>query len=256
MARGSSSKPNSGGSGSTSTEVEMMGRSGSLQNTGRITIRKRFLVENEGELNLAPQSPPGFRPTAVNWQGIGAGVYEKTVDYEYFVAPGVSEVVETIGGVAGRFELDTQDELVPIEKHPNIRKLIQKYKGEEDPATRAIRFPAKYKDGGQEKTNPMAGVRYFTKPAAVFRHIQQMQNIPTNIWTEVGKKVSQLPAGFPHPPDFVNDNGESVKYHWIVLSPQIYRRGNAYEIVRSYKLSEPNVPEELYRTGIAATNTA
>lgn len=237
--------------------MEMPGRAGSLQNTGRITIRKRYLVENEGELNTTETAPPGFRPTAVNWQSIGAGVYEKNVDYEYFVAPGVSEVVETLGGVAGRFELDTTDELIPIEKHPNIRELIKKYKGEEDPATRAIRFPVKYKDtGGQEKTNPMAGVRYFTKPSAIFRHIQQMQNIPSNIWNDVGKKISTLPAGFPNPPDFQNDNGEQIKYHWIILSPQIYRRGNAYEIVRSYKLSEPNVPEELYKTGIAATNTA
>lgn len=237
--------------------MEMVGRSGSLQNTGRIVIRKRYLVENEGELNTTGQAPSGFRPTTVNWQAMGAGVYEKTVDYEYFVPSGASEVVETLGGVTGRFELDTSDELVPIEKHPNIPELIKKYKGEEDPATRAIRFPSKYRDvSGQSKTNPMAGVRYFTKPAAVFRHIQQMENIPPDIWNNVGKKVDRLPAGFPNPPPFTNDNGEEVKYHWIVLSPQIYRRGNAYEVVRSYKLSEPNVPEELYRTGFAATNTA
>ena len=261
MARGSSGG-SSGGAGSTA--VEMQGRAGSIENTGKYVIRKKFYTDNEADLTQAPTAPTGFRATAISWQKIGAGAYEQTVDYEYQVAPQTSNLIETTQGVTGRFELDVQDELFPIAAHPEIRELIKKYKGTVDTATGKVTFPPTYTPqaggglngagGGGVRTNPMAGKLYFTKPAATFRHIQQTDQIPSNIWSNVGKKVAQLPAGFPNPPDFINRNGETIKYFWVVLSPQIYRRGNAYEIVRSYKLSEPGAPDELYPLDTPATN--
>lgn len=237
--------------------MEMLGRTGNIQNTGKYVIRKKFYTSNEADLTRVPEPPSNFRATAINWQAIGGGAYEQTVDYEYLINSQQGDLVETTQGVSGRFELDVQDELFPIAAHPNIRELITKYKGTVDVSTGKVTFPPTYTPAGGGglgggggaggvRTNPMAGKLYFTKPAATFRHIQQTDAIPRNIWNNVGKKVARLPAGFPNPPDFSNANGETIKYFWVVLSPQIYRRGNAYEIVRSYKLSEPGAPDELY----------
>lgn len=254
----------------------MLGRTGTASNTGKYVIRKRYLVTDEANLTAVPTPPSGFRATSINYTAIGGGAYEQVVEFESFINPlqpggagggsAGSTIVETITGVAGRFELDVQDELVPISSHPNIQKLIEKYNGQVDPSTGKVTFPPTYtpagagglegsQQGGAPKTNPMAGKLYFTKPAATFRHIQQMQSIPSNIWTNVGQKIENLPAGFPNPPPFTNESGEQVKYFWIVLSPQIYRRGNAYEIVRSYKLSEPNAPDELYKLSSPQTSS-
>ncbi len=262
MARGSSGG-GSGGSGSVA--VGMLGDQGSIQNTGKYVIRKKFFTSNQSELTQVPTPPPGFRATAVNWQAIGGGAFEQTIDYEsHLGASQAGDVVETISGIEGRFELDVQDELVDIGMHPNIRDLIRKYSGVIDPGSGKVTFPPTYtptaegglsggtRDGVQ--TNPMAGKRYFSKMAATFRHTQQTDTIPADIWLNCGKMVAKLPANFPNPPDFINKDGETMKYHWIVLSPQIYRRGNAYEIVRSYKLSEPNVPAELYEITTVDTN--
>lgn len=259
MARGSDGK---GGGGGGTTAVGMLGDSGSIQNTGKYVIRKRFFTDKETELTQVPTPPTGFRASAINWQAIGGGAYEQTVDYEYYVDNTQSEIVESTQGVQGRFELDVQDELVPIAAHPEIRELISKYNGNTDPSTGKVTFPPTYtpkadsglSGGTGVKTNPMAGKLYFSKPSATFRHIQQTQLIPVNIWSNTGKKVASLPAGFPNPPPFINKKGEEIKYFWIVLSPQIYRRGNAYEIVRSYKLAEPGVPDELYALDTPNTN--
>lgn len=262
MARGSSS---GGGGGGSTSAVGMLGDSGSIQNTGKYVVRKRFFTSNEADLTQVPPAPTGFRASAINWQAIGGGAYEQTVDYEYFIDNSQSQIVELTNGVQGRFELDVQDELARIESHPEIRELIRIYKGNTDYTTGKVTFPPTYTPtaasglsggGTGVKTNPMAGKLYYNKPSAIFRHIQQTNLIPTNIWNNVGKKVASLPAGFPNPPAFINKKGEEIKYFWIVMSPQIYRRGNAYEIVRSYKLSEPGVPDELYTLDRPDTNTA
>jgi hypothetical protein len=157
-----------------------------------------------------------------------------------------------VAGVEGRFELDVTDEMVPIELHPNLQKLIEVYQGQVDPTTKRVYFPPTYSpaggglSGGASKKNPMAGIRYWSRPSAIFRHTQQMNTLPAGIWNNTGKKVDKLPAGFPNPADFIDDNGTTHKYHWIVLSPQIHRRGAAWEVVRSYKLA-PAVPNELYK---------
>jgi len=259
MARGSS--PSGGASGNGGVITEMNGSSGSATNTGKYVIRKRFVVQDESQLTSVPNPPQGFLATAINWTKLEAGLYEKTVDYEYLVPQG-SGLMRNEGGVSGRFELDVQDELVPVSSHPNIAELKTKYGGTEDPQTGKVTFKTTYTPtkgsglagSGSAKRNPMAGLLYFTKPAASFRHIQQTETIPGDIWNNVGKKVKKLPANFPSPPPFINASGDQVQYYWIVLSPQIYRRGNAYEIVRSYKLSEPGAPDELYPETNASTN--
>ena len=243
----------------------MLGTSGNIQNTGKYTIRKKFYTSALSDLTQVPTPPSGFRATSINWRALGGGAYEQEVDYEYQVSSMESSLVETSNGVEGRFELDVQDDLLPLAAHPNIRKIVEQYSGIVDPNTGKVTFPPTYtpKNGsgglggggeGSIKTNPMAGKLYYTKPAATFRHIQQTSQIPTDIWSNVGKKVSALPAGFPSPPSYTNDKGEEIKYYWIVMSPQIYRRGGAYEIVRSYKLSEPGAPDELYKLDEAKTN--
>lgn len=277
MPRGSSSTEGQGGYGAGEagaaapvSEIPMLRETGSASNTGRYTIRKTYLTTDKAQLTSIPTPPSGFRPTALNWQALGGGAYEKTVDFEYFVGSagaggngGSNPLVETINGVSGRFELDVQDELKPIGGHPNIRKLLEKYNGQID-GNNKVSFPPLYTPAGADglgvgqgqQTNPMAGKLFYSKPAAIFRHIQQMQFVPADIWNNVGKKVESLPAGFPNLPPEVNDNGEEIKYYWIVLSPQIYRRGNAYEVIRTYKLSEANSPDELHDlTTPSTTNT-
>lgn len=270
--QGGSGGSESSGSGSN---VEMLGRTGTASNSGKYVIRKRYLVTDEANLTAVPTPPSGFRATSINYSAIGGGAYEQVVEFESFINPlqpggagggsGGSTIVETLSGVSGRFELDVQDELVPISAHPDIQLLIKKYNGQVDASTGRVTFPPTYTPTGGSglqgggtggpRTNPMAGKLYFTKPAATFRHIQQMQSIPGDIWTNVGKKVENLPAGFPNPPPFTNDAGEQIKYYWIVMSPQIYRRGESYEIIRSYKLSEPNAPDELYKLSTPQTSS-
>jgi hypothetical protein len=262
MARGSSK---TGGGAGASQATQIGGQEGSIAASGKYVVRKRFLVSNESDLTKVPPPPQGMLATAINWTYLGGGAFEQTVDYEHYKASTDSEVVQAFQGVEGRFELDLQDEMAPIEKHPEIRQLIETYQGKVDYETGKVTFPITYTPvasgglsagGGGEKTNPMAGLRYYTKVSGIFRHTQQTEQIPANIWSNVGKKVTKLPANFPNPAPFTNKKGERVEYYWIVLSPQIYRRGNAYEIVRSYRLSDPNVPDEVYLTDVSYTNTS
>ena len=245
MARGSSGGSGGGGGETSTNKVEMPQQQANLTSSGKYTLRKSFFVQQEQDLKIV-EDVPNMRPTNVSWTRMGPG-WQQVVDYEANVTSGESKVVETLQGREGRFELDTQDELVPMLGHPNIQDLIKKFQGKQN--GNILWFPATYDDNGQTKTNPMAGRLYYTKPAATFRHIIQLKNIPTDIWTDVGKKVERLPAGFPNPPNYTNLKGELIKYYWIVLSPQIYRRGDSYEIVRTYKLSEWGAPNELYDRG-------
>jgi hypothetical protein len=274
MPRGSSKPTSSPSDSAAANDVGMLQEEGRIENSGRYVIRKNYLVSDTAALITVPSPPTNFRPASLSWQALGGGTYQKTVEYVSFIggAAGAdvgggstSQVVETINGVSGRFELDTQDEVAPIETHPSLQTLLKKYNGTIDPSTRRATWPEKYSpqngsgltagaDGPAAPVkNPMSGVRFYTKAAAIFRHTQQMQFIPSDIWNNVGKMVAQLPAGFPNPPPYFNENGENIPYYWIVLSPQIYRQGESYQIVRSYKLSDPGVPSEMHKLTIAST---
>jgi len=260
-----------GGGGEAPPDVEILQQAGQIENSGRYTLRKSYVTQNASTLTQVPSPPPGFRAAGLSWQALGGGAYQKDVEYVSFINQGgagggaggghTSTVLENRNGVAGRFELDVQDELKPIELHPNILAIVEEYNGYTDLATRKVVFPEKYRPGGGgglsggsgEIKNPMFGKTHYSKPAAIFRHIQQTEQIPEDIWANVGKKIDILPAGFPNPPPYSLPGGATVNYYWIVLSPQIYRQGNSYEIVRSYKLSDPNEPDEVYASGQAST---
>lgn len=264
MARGSSDPGGGGGSYGAGAggeaggggegaviDVPLLARSGSIKNNGQYTLTKTYVTTEESSLSTINDFIPGFLPTAINWRALGGGAYEKTVDYESFkLSTGNNSPVEEKEGIQGRFELEIQDELHPIAGHPNIREIIKKYQGTIDENNR-VSFPVTYKTPeGSRRTNPMAGKLFYTKPTAVFRHIQQREDIPTDIWQNVGKKIEKLPAGFPNPPPEVNDSGEAITWYWVILSPAIYRRGNSWEIIKTYKLTEANSPNELYKMAV------
>lgn len=238
--------------------TEMLGETGQIQDTGSFTISKKYFVAlaDLAQLQTVPAPPAGFRAKSLSYVKITGG-FEKTVVFESFTASTSSPVVENRAGVEGRFELESQDEFRPIEAHPDIAYLVDKYQGQEKGGK--VNFPREYTpkgggglgSGGGKQRNPMFGVFFFPVISAIFRHTFQVQEIPTDIWTTCGKVIMQLPANFPSPPDWIAREATGTqstpnKSCWLTLSPQIARRGGAYEIVRAYRLLGPNETSDMF----------
>lgn len=252
MARGSGtsgSKPTSGAG------LGMLGSGGTVDNTGKLLLKKKYFLggissDTSSDLLKAPDLA-GFDPMSIGFNAIGSGVYEQEVTYQKTITSNDAPNVYNFQGDTGVFELQTSDEQYPIETHYKIKTLIDNYGGRVENGK--VIFPEKYTPvnggglgGGASVKNPMFGVRYYSAPSATFRHTFQSNTIPGNIWTNCGKMITGLPAGFPTPAAFAGDAGVTLPFFWIVLSPSIKRSGNNYEITRNYKLSRAGELSDIY----------
>jgi hypothetical protein len=190
-------------------------------------------------------------PSALSYQKISGGVWEKTIDFTAAVQATDTGVVKALSaneakGYEGRLQMDVSAVPAAIEQHPEINDLMKKYNG----FTRngKVIFPEKYREPGDTgtttgalKTNPFFGVRYYYQPNATIRHTYSVERMPADIWAGVFciVKTEQLPGGFPPLDDYLNKEGASLKYYWQIQMPQIAIVGGRIEITDTYTLMQP-----------------
>ena len=243
MARGSSS---SGGlDSSPSSAVEMIGESGQIDRTGKITVRKRYFVANQEDVSRVTPLD-GYRATNITYNKIGGGVYEQNVEYTAQIdanqAPGI---VETLRGLSGTFEMITGYEIVPIERHPRVDQLVNDYAGQFIDGL-ARWFNPTYIPATEDRSalaggdfglpNPMFGVTAYKDVTMTMRHTYHVRGVPRSIYDKAGLVVDTLPAGFPTPKGPVNKEGKEIKRKWMMQMPAVSRDGESYRVVQEYVL--------------------
>ena len=214
----------------------------------------------------------GYRPVNISYNKIGPG-YEQTIEYGAMVEAGgsgtgalgpngeASQVVETIGGISGTFEMITSYEIVPIERHPRCDQLVNDYGGQYIdglarwfnptyvPATGAR---SALSGGAEGIPNPLFGVTSYKDVTMTFRHTYSVRAVPREIWDKAGKVVTNLPAGFPTPKGDLDKDGKEIKRRWMMQMPAVSRDGEGYRVVQEYVLLDKSgVADGLY----VATNT-
>jgi hypothetical protein len=256
MARGSDGGT---GAGNNFTSTEMLQSGGQIDNSGKYTVSRKYYVTSEADLITTPQSisvgAKTMFPSALSYQKISGGVWEKTIDFTAAVQATDTGVVKALSanetkGYEGRLQMDVSAVPAAIEQHPEINDLMKKYNG--FTKNGKVIFPEKYREPGDTgtttgalKTNPFFGVRYYYQPNATIRHTYSVEKMPANIWAGVFciVKTEQLPGGFPPLDDYLNKEGASLKYYWQIQMPQIAIVGGRIEITDTYTLMQPRTEQ-------------
>ena len=227
---------------------------------GSRTIVKSFHVDTEDEIFQAVVDNAtyrGFRATgdfdASNWEDdtIEAG-FEVNIAYGT-IDPEKDGGNDEYGGTVAKWDFDPSFEKEPIEKHPQIEAIVEKYAGEEDPDSGRIIFKRKLPananrddrrgfQGSQntrdDETNPAYGFSesgYIVMSGmATARYITQNTSSALNA---VGRVFENLPSNAP-------DYGIEDDRNWLKAPPQINEIAETedgerwYEITHSFLLSE------------------
>ena len=249
MARGSGG---GGGGGSNFTAVEMLQSGGQVDNSGKYTVNRKYLVQDEAELITTPGNiSVGGKlmiPSALSYQKVSGGVWEKSIEFAAPVKASDTGVVQTFGSSKiqeGRVQMSVSAQLAPIESHPEIVEIKKKYGGYVKDGK--IFFPETYSEvgtgtsGGTPKKNPFFGVRYYYQPAATLRHTYTLDKMPANLWNGIFKivKTSDLPGGFPSLADYLNKDGATLVYYWQIQMPEVSIYGGRFEVTDTYTLLPP-----------------
>lgn len=138
----------------------------------------------------------------------------------------------------------------PIEMHPDIIEIMEKYSGAKDASGRIV-FDPYYtpgKDGArglpgnsQDKTskrNPFFGVEKFMKLDVTVTRTYAAKAIPGDLLSRIGKVVS-APPGAP--------SGYANRRKWLVMPPTANQRGNVAEVTEEYLLLDDDTAPELYK---------
>ena len=256
MARGSSYGAGAGG-GSASTSIEMAGGGGGFQATGKITLNKKYFVTDETQLNTAPVIQ-GFLATTITFTRINDKAFEQNVTYEAQQEAGNSNsggVVWLENGVRGTFEMFCSYESRPIENHPRLRKLFEKFGGSLNADGTAI-FNLLVTAGegglssGKATKSPMHGVRNYKEITMILRHTYMVENITGSIWNNMGKITSTLPAGIPVPPGEIDEDEKEIPRTWLMQAPALSKQGNAWQVVQEYVLlNAAGIGDGMYTKG-------
>lgn len=140
----------------------------------------------------------------------------------------------------------------PLELHPDIIEICEKYAGKPDPATGRVIFPMFYipgKDGSRglpgsqyvsttSKRNPFYGVEKFMKLDVTVTRTYAAKALPGDLLSRIGKVVS-APPGAPA--------GYANRKKWLVMPPTANTRGNVAEITEEYLLLDDDTPPEMYK---------
>lgn len=201
MARGSGY----GGGDKTvaNTSIEMAGGGGGFQSTGKITLNKKYFVTDATQLNTAPIIS-GYLATQINFTRLNDTAFEQNVTYEAQQENGNSDtggVVWLENGLRGTFEMFCSYETRPIENHPRLTKLFEKFGGflNGDVAVFNLLLSAGSTalSSGKATRSPMFGVRNYKEITMILRHTYMVKNIAGSIWNTMGKVTTTLPAGIP-----------------------------------------------------------
>jgi len=227
---------------------EIKGIQGSVDKIGVKQITVPYYARNLEECAVVAQGRivDGLPEESRTWQPGEGAMFIVTVIYQGQEDPTDNPKASNI-----QTSLQTSWEEEPIETHPKINEIIEKYAGDVDPNTKAVTFPQFYVPGKDGKRglddhasvlkgsvkNPFFGVFKYKKLTVVYSRTYAISKIPGNLLTRVGKIVNTPPGS---PPELKG------RTKWLVLPPVMNQRGNVFEIGESYHLLEEEVPELLY----------
>jgi hypothetical protein len=223
-----------------SVPFQMLGLSGSRDERGLVSLAIPWNCATLAEtLSVGGANPFGLPEVGRALSQLDDGSFQVTIAFEG---------TENPEGQADSFEFDSSFREEPIESHPAIESIKERYGGTLNSEGR-LTFPEKIpgnRGGGtglgarreSGGANPMFGVSTYLVLNAVFRHTYLRRTIPNDLLNQVGTTRDSLPEGFPTPPN----------RNWLVMPPKVVRRGNAYEIAEEWMLSKPGQrwPEAVY----------
>lgn len=180
----------------------------------------------------------GIPEVSRNWTRLTGGLgYEVTINYK-------GQYEDEDDGAVGDYSMDISFSEEPIEKHPNLAKIMEEYAGSYDEEDKVVFEPELQGEGGglaqgggeDSRKNPMFGVKTYLALSGVFRHTYTSTRRPR--LDVIGNIVGRVPGGFDTPED----------HNWLVMPPKMRRQGrNAYQITQEYLLSQHGGwPESVY----------
>ena len=214
-------------------KIQIKGISGGKDRRGLVSLVYRFLftesTEGDALLGALPNRPtslPEVGRKIVEWDVNNFG-FLVDVTFEGIVSePGKNEDQHSIRG-------EWREER--IEAFPFRELLVRDYDAYEEEGS--LKFPQYLTGGksgsggfksaakGKAETNPLFGTTSYPVMRLVATQTMVRGTVPSAVYRDVGKVVKSLPGGFKNPP----------KRTWIVDPPQTRSRGNAEEIVRTWK---------------------
>ncbi len=214
--------------------TETKGRRFAVDSKGLVTWTVPYFADSEGDLaNLPTQYRGALRTGAsgAEWDA-GEGKYVVTVTYQ-----GFDPSQGAASGELDSYEITPEWREEPIESHPDVAALKAQYGGTVDPSDGRLKFSETLDGkggggtgfGGTKKSsakNPLFGVTTYPVLRLVATHSYVRDHIPKGIMSKPGTVVKSLPAGF---------EGEGNDKTWICDTPQIRKRGNAWEITERWK---------------------
>jgi hypothetical protein len=152
-------------------------------------------------------------------------------------------------GAIGRITYSLQPKFgeEPIETHPALKELMEKYNGSWDgnrvvfketlPKNTTVKLGRK-KDA--EERNPMCGVEKWKPVEVTWRRSYAARQIPSDILSRIGKVINNPPGNPPSLPG---------RTKWLVECPETNDAdsGNVVRIDEVYTLLPEDVPEEFYK---------
>jgi hypothetical protein len=225
-----------------SDEMEILGITGARDDRGLISVTVPYLATTlEAALRVGQSPLSTLTEQSRTWRAGPSGHFEVEITYEGGDgSPDSKKAAEAVYSAQGSFREE------PIEAHPKIKDLVEKYNGQEDAATGRVTFPAMLEGtggvsalGGEtvEKRNPMAGVEKFMALEIVWTKSYIQKEKPTSIFNRVGKTVQSPPGGAPSLP------GRNA---WLTMPPKMTKRGGVWEVEEQWTLLPEGAPTDVY----------
>jgi hypothetical protein len=182
--------------------------------------------------------------------GIDPQRYAVTVTYEGKAPDGQPQGVgieETVEGEA----LFIQE---PIELHPNLESVMERFGGSRGPDGR-VKFDdvlprgrgvgTGFSFGGKSsQVNPMSGRTTFAVAGCEVLHSYVREQLPADIFAELNQILDNLPSNLPSNARPQTPRGRN----WMKMAPRWVARGNVVQIFDRYRLSPPGgFTKEIYQ---------
>lgn len=177
--------------------------------------------------------------------------YMVTLSYEGQATDGKppgQEINESVEGEA----LFVQE---PIELHPSIGTLLEKFNGYRDPADGTVKFAPTLGSGkpsagtglsagGKASSpNPLAGRKTFAVAGCEVLHTYVRDQLPSDLFDDLNAILDNLPGSLPSNGRPSTPRGRN----WMKMAPRWISRGNVVQIIDRYRLSPPGgFNKELY----------
>jgi hypothetical protein len=232
-------------------ERQVAGIRGGRDRHGVATITLPLFAKNIAECyTLGPKTLLGMPETDRDWAEGEGGMLVVLITYS-----GETEGNDSSGNEAGAigrvtYALRPTWGEEPVETHPLIKTLMQKYAGVWKDGR--VIFPPDYKPGTgatgglgrgsqtSSQRNPMFGVEKWRPVEVTWQREYAARVVPADILSRVGKVISNPPG---NPPEL------SGRTKWLVepVEEDDSDSGNVKRIRESYTLLPEDVPEEFYR---------